>query len=134
MQCSTEVHRSQTEISPGLELNSVWTVRLGEQIVAHLLLSHLHDEPVFVVPPHEDKIYRYYLLRDGASPEAVESLAPTSDEQILDLLSLPEDRLFLTAPSTSADSLLDQLQRMNLRPLVEPAEKWNDTRYLFVRE
>jgi uncharacterized membrane protein len=106
----------------------------GREIVAVLLLTHQNHEPIFVIPHHQEKIYRFYLKRAQVSDGMLQKITPVDWQHLQIALSGTTTRAYLAVPSMDSIDQLSMLENLEFRPLWEPEKVWYGEQMLWVRE
>jgi hypothetical protein len=99
-----------------------------------LLLTHQNHEPIFVIPHHQEKIYRFYLKRAQVSDGMLQKITPVDWQHLQIALSGTTTRAYLAVPSMDSIDQLSMLENLEFRPLWEPEKVWYGEQMLWVRE
>lgn len=111
----------------------------GGQITKELLsIHHNLSSIIYVIPGYEEKIYRFYLLRDGGSEaeRIIPLLIPANLDEIAKLIQRDEGTQYIIMPGIREKEqyYLDYLVKQGFKVLVSPELNWHWARYLLVRE
>jgi len=108
----------------------------GEQIATSLLETYQKDNPIWVIPGYEEKIYHLYVLvqNNTKGESVIRSLRPVNWDELLEYVPQYKNRTYIVVPSNLTDDQYKYLQEQNFRILVDSETKWGWNRLLLVRE
>lgn len=109
----------------------------GREIVCKLLESHREGEQVFVIPAHEETIYRFYLSQTLKGQKTMKELRPSRWEDLPSAVKGLSNTAYLIAPLKPLFSVKKQqeiLKSLQFNLCFIPEKRSWLTRVLYVRE
>ena len=106
----------------------------AKQIVAAFLEAQHGQEPLFVIPGYEEKIYRYYMIQDGQPDSTIQRVIPTDWQALQQAISTTPSRAYLAVQGMEAIEETSMLRNLGFEQIWSPQTIWYGTHTLWVKK
>ncbi len=103
----------------------------GKRIVMELVKRCEGSERIFVIPAHEEKIYRFYLA-DMNRHDLIRHLSPTNWNDLENQVAAVEGRWYLAVPGKISEQQRREVSRLGARSVIDLQRPWYGMHALYM--